>query len=241
MKPLALFLSLLLFVQLALYPLPILASVTYSDGGAQGEASVNKIGKLLLAQGIATLTATTIEVSSQDSSGNKNTQLKGRLFKSDKFGSTVKGLAYFNEGPGLSDLDASSCNEHVVKIDGSKISGKVTDVTDSTLTCGGTSIALDQVSKIHSARVFKYTTGIGEKPKMNFTATCVKAKASGNKLSTKRKIIIGTVAVCLIVGIACGVAIPLAVAGGRRGGGHPPVFIAPAPAPRASHSDSSYP
>ncbi|MGD9684217.1 MAG: hypothetical protein AB7W16_23885 [Candidatus Obscuribacterales bacterium] len=238
MKLIASLLSFALFLQLVCYPLPMMAAVSFSDGGAQGSASVNKIGKLLIAEGIATLTATSIEIASKDSSGNQTTQLKGRLFNTEKAGSVIKGMAFFNGGPLISDLDSVGCNDYVKKIDGSKVTGPVTDVTDSAVTCGGTSIPMGNVAQIHSARVFKYSTKVGESPKMNFSATCVKAKAQGEKLSTKRKIIIGTVAALIITGIACGIAIPIAVA--NSGGHHNnPVYFNPTPAPAPQQSSQS--
>lgn len=218
----------------------MMAAVSFSDGGAQGSASVNKIGKLLIAEGIATLTATSIEIASKDSSGNQTTQLKGRLFNTEKAGSVIKGMAFFSGGPLISDLDSVGCNDYVKKIDGSKVTGPVTDVTESAVTCGGTSIPMGNVAQIHSARVFKYSTKVGESPKMNFSATCVKAKAQGEKLSTKRKIIIATVAAVLITGIACGIAIPIAVASGGHHHNNPVYFNpTPAPAPQQSSQSSS--
>jgi len=241
MKLIASLLSFVLFLQLVCYPLPLMAAVSFSDGGAQGTASVNKIGKLLIAEGIATLTATTIEIASKDSSGNQTTQLKGRLFNTEKAGGVIKGMAFFSGGPLISDLDSVGCNDYVKKIDGSKVTGPVTDVTESAVTCGGTSIPMGNVAQIHSARVFKYSTKVGETPKMNFSATCVKAKAQGEKLSTKRKIIIATVAALIITGIACGIAIPIAVANSGGGGGRPPVFVSPTPAPAPAESSSPSP
>lgn len=220
-----------MFFQLVLFQSPSIAAISASDGAAKGQAQVNKIGKLLLAEGIATLTATTIEIASNNQSGQPQTQLQGKLFKTEQSGKVFRGLAFFNKGPMLSDIDSGNCNDYVIKIDGSKVSGPVSDVTGSALTCAGQSIPLGEVSKIHSARVFKYNTKVGDSPKLKLKATCIKGKpGSTSRMSTKKKLIIATVAVCMIVGIACGIAIPLAVAGGGRSSS-PPTFIAPAPAP----------
>ena len=229
MKFTATLLSIVMFMQLVLFPTPTYADVKASEGGPSGQASVNKIGKLLLAEGIATLTATSIEIASKDSSGNQQTQLKGKLFNKEQAGSTLKGLAFFNSGPLLSKLDAANCNDFVKKIDGNKVSGPVTDVTESSVTCAGQTIPIGEVSQIHSARVFKYSTKVGESPKVKLSATCKKVKGS---MTMGKKILFTALVVGVIAGIACAIAIPIAVAS-SGGGGSPPPFI-PAPAPRPS-------
>ena len=222
MRLIASILSLVMFLQLACYPLPAYAKVTYENNRLEGNGAVNKVGKLLIAEGLATLTATTVEISSTDSSGNKSSELKGRLFKTDRFGNTVRGLAYFNEGPMLSKLDSAGCEEYVVKIDGTRVDGPIRDVANTGVACGDQIIPLGMVSEIHSARVFEYSAQVGDKSKVNFKATCNKLKAH---LTMKRKIIIGTIAVLIIAGIACAIAIPIACSGGGGGNNPQPVFF----------------
>jgi hypothetical protein len=198
-------------------PLPAQALVDYNHtSGISGEASVNKVGALLLASGLAVMSGTSIQITSKG-----ETQLQGQLFKMVQSGSKVQGSAYFDQGPGLGKLNSALCDEYVDLLDGNRIKGAISAVTAAGLTCGGQSIAMSSVKAIHSARVMNFTTQLGEAPKMNFESTCVKLAASTVKQPPAehswKKIIITGLCVCAIAtAITLPIVIPLACGGNNH-------------------------
>lgn len=154
------------------------AQVSYSGDAIAGQAPVNKVGALLLTEGLAVMTATTIEIQGKGPNGPKQSQLQGKIFKTTQTGNTVKGNVYFDGGPGLSALDSTSCDEYVKMTDGTKVSGAISEVTASAITCARRSIPMNEVADVHSARVFKFTSSLGDKPHLTFEPTCIKVAAT---------------------------------------------------------------
>ena len=221
MRFLALFLSVVFAFQMTIFPHAAYADVAYdAASGPKGEAPVNKVGSLLLAGGLAVMAGTAITIATASSSGNV-TQLSGNTFKTSMSGNTVRGQAYFDNGPKLQSIDAQSNSDYVELTDGSRVNGPVSNVTNEGLRCGGQEIAMSSVASIHSARVYNFTCTTGANPKMTFTSTAGKpvvvkatksSSSSGEHSTATRVIVTGLV----LAGIACAIAIPIAVGGGRR-------------------------
>lgn len=210
MRFIALFLSLLMTCQLSFVCLPASASATYDpNSGFSGEAPVNKVGALLLTSSLAVMSGSTIQISARGQNGVS--ELSGQIFKTTKTNDQVSGYAFFGLGSELAKLDAVRCNEWVDKTDGTRVNGPVTDVNVRSVTCAGQLIPMDSVVTIHAARVFKFILKTGEHPKMEFTPTCAKlAAAAGGHHRRLTKIVIATL---ILAGIACAIAIPIAVSG----------------------------
>jgi hypothetical protein len=224
---LALFLSVVFAFQMTIFPHAAYADVAYdAASGPKGEAPVNKVGSLLLAGGLAVMAGTAITIATASSSGNV-TQLSGNTFKTSMSGNTVRGQAYFDNGPKLQSIDAQSNSDYVELTDGSRVNGPVSNVTSEGLRCGGQEISMGSVASIHSARVYNFTCTTGPNPKMTFTSTAGKAvvvkttktsssSSSSGEHSTATKVIVTGL---VLAGIACAIAIPIAVCcggGGRR-------------------------
>lgn len=220
MRFLALFLSVIFAFQMTIYPHAAYADVSYdAASGPKGEAPVNKVGSLLLAGGLAVMAGTAITIATASSSGNV-TQLSGNTFKTSMSGNTVRGQAYFDNGPKLQSIDAQSNNDYVELTDGSTVRGPISNVTNEGLRCGGQEIAMSSVASIHSARVFNFTCTTGANPKMTFTSTAGKpvavkptSSSSDGPDKAKKIAVIGLV----LAGVACAIAIPIAVACSNRG------------------------
>lgn len=222
MRFLALFLSVLFAFQVSFFPYAAMADVSYdAAAGIKGEAPVNKVGSLLLAGGLAVMAGTAITITTTTSSGTA-TQLSGNTFKTSVTGDTVRGQTYFDNGPKLSEIDAQSSSDYVELTDGSRVQGPVSNVTNEGLRCGGQQISMNSVASIHSARVFNFTCKTGASPKMTFTPTAVKVAAvkttsssssssSGGHSTMTKVIVTGAV----LAGIACAIAIPIALCAGR--------------------------
>lgn len=221
------FLSVLLALQVYCV-LPSWATVEVSNGGITGQVSVNKIGSLSWPDGEATFSGNVIEIKSRDVS-----QLRGVLFKteSDEAENTIAGDVYFSDGPAVKSLDAQVCShESVDKIDGTTVRGRISDVTTEQVTCAGQSIPMTQVKAIHSNRVFKFRM---KASRMTFEPTCLaggavtkteksekvttttKTTSSCDNHRTLKRIIVCAVCAC---GLACAIAIPIALTCGH--GGH---------------------
>ncbi len=167
------------------------------------------------------MAGTAITIATASSSGNV-TQLSGNTFKTSMSGNTVRGQAYFDNGPKLQSIDAQSNSDYVELTDGSRVNGPVSNVTNEGLRCGGQEIAMSSVASIHSARVYNFTCTTGANPKMTFTSTAGKpvvvkttktSTSSGDHKTATKVIVTGLV----LAGIACAIAIPIAVCcGGSR-------------------------
>lgn len=258
MNLVALLVSLILCFQSTLGPTALAADVTATgSGGLQGQVKCNKIGALLLADGLAIMNGVTIEVTGTSHGGTSHSQLNGQLFKAEQLpGGDVSAYAWFTGGTGLGLLDAKICAERVDLNDGTRVPGPISSITSDQVTAGGKSFPMSQVSAIHSSRIFKIATNGG---KASFDSTCIKAPAE-TKVKTKgprisgKAIIIGLVIVAVV---AVAIAVPVALSGGRHHGSPPPsggssggnVGSAPSgpvntaggfrPRPRSSSSSSS--
>ncbi len=217
MRFLALFLSVVFAFQMTIFPYAAQADVSYdAASGVKGEAPVNKVGSLLLAGGLAVMAGTAITIATASSSGNV-AQLSGNTFKTSISGNTVRGQAYFDNGPKLSGIDSQSNSDYVELTDGSRVNGPVSNVTSDGLRCGGKEISMGSVASIHSARVFNFTCTTGANPKMSFTPTAGKpvavkpvktsSSSSGEHSTMTRVIVTGIV----LAGVACAIAIPVAI------------------------------
>ncbi len=223
MRFLALFLSVVFAFQMTIFPYAAQADVAYdAASGPKGEAPVNKVGSLLLAGGLAVMAGTAITIATASSSGNV-TQLSGNTFKTSMSGNTVRGQAYFDNGPKLNSIDSQSSSDYVELTDGSHVNGPVSNVTSEGLRCGGQEISMSSVASIHSARVFNFTCTTGANPKMSFTSTAGKpvavkpaktssSKSSGEHSTATKVIVTGLV----LAGVACAIAIPIALCCGRN-------------------------
>lgn len=222
MRFLALFLSVVFAFQMTMFPYAAQADVSYdAAAGVKGEAPVNKVGSLLLAGGLAVMAGTAITVATASSSGNV-TQLSGNTFKTSMSGNTVRGQAYFDNGPKLSQIDAQSNSDYVELTDGSRVNGPVSNVTEQSLRVGGQEVSMSSVASIHSSRVFNFTCTTGANPKMSFTSTAgkpvavktTKTSSSSGEHSTLTKVIVTGI---VLAGVACAIAIPVAIACSNRG------------------------
>jgi hypothetical protein len=235
-KLLALLMGILLSVQLTICPIADAAaamSVT-SNGGVQGQLPVNKIGALLLADGVAIMNGDNIQVQGKDHDGKSQTQLSGHVFKVSQAGSVISGFAYFEDGLGLASL-ATGCPEDVVLTDGSKVDGPISSITTDAVTASGRSIPMSQVLKIHSPRVFNFKINGESARRISFEPTCLHpgAAVKATKTTTKGDSRMHrTTAWCkrhpyyttLIVaavgcGIACAIALPIAIPLAQHHGG----------------------
>jgi hypothetical protein len=196
------------------------AQVSFSGSAVSGQAPVNKVGALLLTEGLAIMSANTIEIQGHAPNGPKQTQLQGKIFKTAQTPNGVKGHVYFDRGPGLASLDATNCDEFVKMMDGTKVSGPISEVTDNAITCARRSIPMNEVKDISSARVFRFTSSLGDKPHLNFEPTCVKGVASTKvhpkSTSSSDGFPIGKVLLIVAGGclIATAIAVPIAVHNG---------------------------
>lgn len=223
MRFLALFLSVVFAFQMTMFPYAAQADVSYdAAAGVKGEAPVNKVGSLLLAGGLAVMAGTAITVATASSSGNV-TQLSGNTFKTSMSGNTVRGQAYFDNGPKLSQIDAQSNSDYVELTDGSRVNGPVSNVTEQSLRVGGQEVSMSSVASIHSSRVFNFTVTTGANPKMSFTPTAGKpvavkttktSSSSSGEHSTMTKVIVTGI---VLAGVACAIAIPIAICCSNRG------------------------
>jgi len=191
------------------------AQVSFGGNVVSGQAPVNKVGALLLADGLAVMSANAIEIQGKGPNGPKQTQLKGKIFKISQTANGVKAHVYFDQGPGLSALDSVNCNDEYVKMtDGTKVSGPISDVADNAITCARRAIPMNEVAEVHSPRVFKLNSSLGDKPHLNLEPTCIKAVAT-TKVQPKSTSSGGVPVAGLLIGgclIAAAIAIPLAVA-----------------------------
>jgi hypothetical protein len=223
--------------------IPTWAAMEVSSSGAQGQVKVSKVGALLLADGLALINGNSIEVKSSDGTS----QLTGTLFKTETAGSgdsaTITGDVYFSEGPGTSTLDANPCqNERVDKVDGTTVRGRISSCSPEELTCGGQSIPMSQVKAIHSNRVFTFKLKAGQTPRLTFETTCAGGGAAATKKEPETKVSTPgdhrtakrvIVCVVLLCGIACAIAIPIAVSCSQHHH-HTTTFMAP-------HQEASLP
>lgn len=195
------------------------SSVTV-DTGIKGQAKCNKIGALLLADGLAIMSGNSIEVTGKGK-GDKtppHNQLNGIIYKTLPLsGGAVKAWVFFNGGAGLSLLSNAVCSEHVDLNDGSKVDGAISSVTASEVVISSQTIPISRVSQIHSGRSFQFTYKGSSSP-LTFQPTCIKAVATSKGI-TGKQILIG---LALALVIAAAISIPVAIASSHHGHFTPP-------------------
>lgn len=174
MRLISLLLSLLMFLELSFYPLPAGASpVSFAPGAAgvggslQGEVPVNKVGKLLLADGVAIFKDNSVDVvGTPPGATQKQNVLSGVCFKVDATGAgtkpSLKGQCYFRSGPGLSQIDDPSQEELIDLVDGGVVSGHIVAINHEEVEVeesGGNRrrFAMGGVKAIRSPRVYSFT------------------------------------------------------------------------------------
>ncbi|HEY9712335.1 MAG TPA: hypothetical protein V6C72_02630 [Chroococcales cyanobacterium] len=224
MRLLALFMGVLFALQMTYQPIAATAAasgITFDQSaGAQGSVACNKVGALLVAEGIAVMSGTSVEISAKGKDGKTDHQLQGKLLKAELVGGVLNATAFFTEGPGLSALDAEGCSERVDLTDGTSIAGAISDVTTESLTAGGRSVPMSSVKAIHSGRAFKIAVKTGSAAsKMNPAPTCIHLGAVKHPKTKTAKSgplhghpIITTVAVVGVAcGVACAIALPIAI------------------------------
>jgi len=192
-----------------------IAEVSFSGDALSGQAPVNKVGALLLTEGIAIMSANSMEIQGKGPNGPKQSQLQGKVFKTTQVANSIKGHVYFDGGAGLAMLDSSNCDEFVKMTDGTKVTGPISDVTNNAITCARRSIPMNEVAEVHSARVFKFSSTLGEKPHLNFEPTCIKG-AAVTKVKTKSSSEMPPVAKILIAGtivavVTCAIVLPIVI------------------------------
>jgi hypothetical protein len=177
---------------------------------------------LLLAEGTALINGEDIKIAAHDDSSKVIEELlSGKVLSVASDSATksavFKGIVYFTAGSKLSFLEPNCSGESVELKDGSKVIGHITELTKETCTIEPISsstkqLAMDSIREIHSPKVFKFAIN-AEPQEIMFEPTCKPSIAVDAKkgFSKKRAIIVGAVVVTMATGIACGVAIPLAV------------------------------
>ena len=217
MKLRAALLSSLLVLQMAAASLPALAEISFAGEAISGKAPVNKVGNLLLSEGVAVLTATTIEIQAKGPDGHETSQLTGQVLKATRQNGKINGTAFFDHGPSLGTLDGAKCDEFIRMTDGTKVPGPITDVTPSSITAGRRTIPMSEVGDIHSVRAFKFSVTPDAKSPLTFEPTCVKGavvhvkSSSSSDIPYKKIVIIGVIGAVIATAIAVPIAVPQAV------------------------------
>ncbi len=195
-----------LILQLQLPP-QMEAAITAADGKApQGQASLNKVGSLLLADGVAILTETTLTINSLQN-GQTQTVLQGNVFKTNMSSSgNVTGFVQFNGGTMLSRLQPNT-HERVSKTDGTKQSIQIVSVSPQVIDAKDSQIPVPQVNHVHSPHVYTFEISADENPKCILRPTC-------NCLLRKRLVL-----ALVLIGVACAITLPIVIplaAGGQN-------------------------
>ncbi len=195
----------ILILQLQM-PSQMEAAITSVNGQApQGQASLNKVGSLLLADGVAILTETTLTINSLQN-GQTQTVLQGNVFKTSMSSSgNVNGFVQFNGGTMLSRLQANT-HERVSKTDGTKQNIQIVNVSPQVIEAKDTQIPVSQVNHIHSPHVYTFEISAGEAPKCILRPTC-------NCLLRKRFVM-----ALILVGVACAITLPIVIPLAANGG-----------------------
>jgi hypothetical protein len=240
------FLSLLVVAAtllLSIHPLTALAAdVKFTPATSSAPISidaqvpVNKIGALLLADGVCIMTGTTIVVMGKAGpSAPHQAQVQGHIVNNQlttngKVGQ-INGKAYFDHGPSLKTLGEPK-EERVVLHNGHIYNGHIVSVDDHVISLqqaqGGENVRvpLQDVRAIHSPHVYNYTVNIkadnvmsqtdsftAHATRINFqptTNTHVASIKNSNSLRhpTVKQVVIGT---AVVLGVATAIAVPIAV------------------------------
>lgn len=199
------------------------------DGKPQGQASLNKVGSLLLADGVAILTETTLTINATQN-GQTQTVLQGNVFKTSTTSSgNVTGFVQFNAGTMLSRLQQNT-HERVNRTDGTKQSIQITSVNPQVIETKNSAIPVPQVSFVHSPHIYTFEISSGQDPKCILRPTC--------HCLLRKRFVMALIFVGLVCAITLPIVIPLAAGGGgnnnqwRNNGASPGVagsggYIAP--------------
>lgn len=237
MNLLAILMTVLFAFQMTCSPIALAASETSVsiDSGVKGQAKCNKVGALLLSDGLAIMSGNTIEVTgkAQGSSASPGPQLDGVIYKTiSQGGGVIKAYAFFNGGSGISQIANAACSEHVDLNDGTKISGPISSVNPSQVVVASQSVPIGQVASIHSARAFQFSYKEGAST-LNFQPSCL--KASGGKIKSDKGITGKQIAIGLVIAVVIAAAISIPIACSHHGHSSPP------PQPVASNSQNVAP
>jgi hypothetical protein len=167
---LALLLSLILLIDCG--PLAVWAATvnftpagTAGAGTMDGEVPVNKVGKLLMSDGVAIFKGTTVDIMGTPAGGTqKQNLLSGVCFKTESTAGSkpqLKGHCYFRQGPGLATIDDPSAEELIDLVDGGVVSGHIVAINTEEVEIeehGGNRrrIAMSGVRGIKSPRVYTF-------------------------------------------------------------------------------------
>jgi len=216
MSLLAVFLSLVMFVQYSCWaPVVMAATINFSPTGSGGEGTfigevnVSRIGKMKLSNGVVAVNGNVVDVlvSGADLT-QKKTVLSGVVYKSkvEGSGSNVKlqGQCFFTSGSGLVEIDDPNAEELIDLVDGGVVSGHITALNheecEVETKSGKRRLAMAMVSKIRSPRAWAFTIPIalgaavatgtafsGSANQCTFNATMTTKVASGaSKTSTSK-------------------------------------------------------
>ncbi|MCW5823006.1 MAG: hypothetical protein KIT34_09395 [Cyanobacteria bacterium TGS_CYA1] len=194
----------LLILQLQMPPY-VEAAITSVDGKPQGQANLNKVGSLLLADGVAILTETTLTINATQN-GQTQTVLQGNVFKTNVSSSgNVTGFVQFNGGTMLSRLQQNT-HERVSRTDGTKQSIQITSVSPQVIETKNSDIPVPQVNHVHSPHVYTFEISAGEEPKCILRPTC--------HCLLRKRFVMALIMVGLVCAITLPIVIPLAAGGG---------------------------
>lgn len=188
MRLLASFMGIIVMVQLLL---PFRAMADISD--VSGKVSCNKIGSLLIAEGFASITSTTISISGKSQGSSQSSDLlQGILIKPQTVTTgghtTINSMCYFTQGPSLGGLSSASCGERVDLLDGSTVAGPISSISADQVVAGGRTVAMSAVKNIHSPHVFnvKVSAAGGKPSSIAFSPTCIKIAATTVRTQTTK-------------------------------------------------------
>jgi hypothetical protein len=206
------------------------ASATFSSdpaghGSVSGQASVNKIGALLLADASAFLSSTTIEVKSNNSSASDQPLLSGQILQATQAGGHIRGIAFFQGGTKFAQMCTKGGVERLSTTGGDVLEGTIAGVTadgiDITLASGATRhVDGAQLKCVDAGCAFEFDLAANSS-KMTFshctmphtvqvkqTSSQAHAQVTSDGVSRTRKIILACV---VLTAIAVAIAVPIAV------------------------------
>lgn len=150
-------------------PISFQADSAASPASLSAQIKVERVGSLQLRNGSVLMKGGTIEVKdSCDDSAQPSTVLKGRLLRvesdPDAIPAQITGLAYFEEGPSLPEIDDPRTGDLIFKRDGA-LSGRITGLSGYDLQVvnpGGqkTTIDVSTVKFVRSPRAFLFRISI---------------------------------------------------------------------------------
>ena len=173
MKRIAVFISLLLIVELLLFPAGVEAEMikfspdAQNGPSVQGQLPITKVGALLTADALAILNGNEIKIESKSSKTNQQATdlLTGLIINAavQGTGSSAKlsACAYFTGGEKLEKLDKPNSTDKVKSKSGKVHSGKITSVTNDGCVIetanGVEQIKAGDIDSIESPRAFTFS------------------------------------------------------------------------------------